>query len=101
MQLLDALEYLQDPSVAICHRDVNPNNIIVDIEDMEDIKLTLIDFNVAKRFKDQETDNPIKLMTNTGTPKYKAPEILGGWMSYYTAKVDVWSAGAVLYYLTC
>ena len=38
-------------------------------------------------------------MTNTGTAKYQAPEMLGGWMSSYDEKVDLWSAGAVLYYL--
>lgn len=50
---------------------------------------------------DPETSNPLKLMTNTGTCKYKAPEILGGFMSYYDQRVDLWSCGAVLYYLTC
>ena len=34
------------------------------------VKLTLIDFNVAKRFIDTETCNPLLLMTNTGTPMY-------------------------------
>lgn len=40
-------------------------------------------------------------MTNTGTCKYKAPEILGGFMSYYDERVDLWSCGAVLYYIVC
>jgi len=34
---------------------------------------------VAKRFKDLETGNPLSLLTNTGTPNYKAPEIIFGW----------------------
>lgn len=41
------------------------------------------------------------MMTNTGTCKYKAPEILGGFMSHYDEKIDLWSAGAVLYYIVC
>ena len=61
----------------------------------------MIDFNIAKRFKDPENGNPLRLMTNTGTPKYKAPEILLGWNSDYNEKVDLWSAGAVLYYIVC
>jgi len=40
-------------------------------------------------------------MTNTGTPKYKAPEILLGWNSDYNELIDLWSAGAVLYYIVC
>jgi len=39
----------------------------------------LIDFNVAKRYYDPENRNPLALLTNTGTPNYKAPEILFGW----------------------
>ena len=62
-------------------------------------KLTLIDFNVAKRFLDVENGNPLLMMTNTGTARYQAPEMLGGWMSRYDQRVDLWSAGAVLYYL--
>ena len=38
-------------------------------------------------------------MTNTGTAKYQAPEIMGGWMSHYDQRVDLWSAGAVLYFM--
>ena len=62
-------------------------------------KLTLIDFNVAKRFLDLDNGNPLLMMTNTGTARYQAPEMLGGWMSPYDQRVDLWSAGAVLYYL--
>lgn len=62
-------------------------------------KLTLIDFNVAKRFVDPDSGNPLLMMTNTGTARYQAPEMLGGWMSPYDQRVDLWSAGAVLYYL--
>lgn len=110
-QLLDAIKYLQSPGIFVCHRDINPNNIIIQkpesidrLEDKENeptINLTLIDFNISKHFKDPETNNPLKLMTNTGTCKYKAPEILGGFMSHYDEKIDLWSAGAVLYYIVC
>lgn len=92
--------------MSVCHRDINPNNIIIEKGLNKDnvesyCKLILIDFNIAKRFMDPETNNPLKLMTNTGTCKYKAPEILGGVMSHYDQKVDLWCAGAVLYYIVC
>lgn len=47
LQLLNAIDYLQSSSVSICHRDINPNNLILN----ELSHLTLIDFNVAKRFR--------------------------------------------------
>lgn len=70
-----------------------------EISSYKKYKVTLIDFNVAKRFIDVETGNPLRMLTNTGTANYKAPEILGGWMSYYDEQIDLWSAGCVLYYL--
>jgi serine/threonine protein kinase len=39
------------------------------------------------------------MMTNTGTAKYQAPEMLHGLFSHYEEAVDIWSAGAVIYYL--
>ena len=39
------------------------------------------------------------MMTNTGTAKYQAPELMGGWMSHYDERIDLWSAGAVLYFI--
>lgn len=60
--------------------------------------MTLIDFNVAKQFDSCEA-NRFLMMTNTGTAKYKAPEMLGGNFSHYDQRVDLWSAGAVLYFI--
>jgi len=30
MQLLKAIEYLQSDEIAVCHRDLNPNNIMIE-----------------------------------------------------------------------
>lgn len=104
-QLLSTLDYLQDYEVGVVHRDINPNNIMVDLpisdesDTMRKVKMTLIDFNVAKRFLDTETGNPLLLMTNTGTARYQAPEMLTGRGQSYDERVDMWSAGAVLYYM--
>jgi serine/threonine protein kinase len=85
----------------VCHRDINPNNIIINYDPAgkDHLKLTVIDFNVSKRFKHPASGSPLLMMTNTGTAKYQAPEMLQGWMSYYDEKIDLWSAGAVLYYM--
>jgi serine/threonine protein kinase len=41
-------------------------------------QLTLIDFNVARHFKDPETKNGLLMLTNTGFPAFCAPEIFSG-----------------------
>ena len=63
------------------------------------MKMSLIDFNVSKRFNSNKFANPILMMTNTGTPMYQAPEMLEGAEQYYDEKIDIWSAGAVLYFM--
>lgn len=96
-QLLESIAYLH--ANGICHRDINPNNIIISTGGDNKVKMTLIDFNVAKRFSSSVFSNPILMMTNTGTPMYQAPEMLEGNESYYDEKVDLWSAGAVIYFM--
>jgi serine/threonine protein kinase len=67
--------------------------------DPVNLKLTLIDFNVSKRYEDPETSKVVLMMTNTGDAKYQAPEMLNGVMCHYDERVDVWSTGAILYFL--
>ena len=67
--------------------------------DPANLKLTLIDFNVSRRFEDEETSQVILMMTNTGDAKYQAPEMLNGIMCHYDERVDLWSTGAILYYI--
>ncbi len=52
-----------------------------------------MDFNVS--FKNKNKGNPIKMMTKTGTVAFSAPEIF--MQKEYDEKVDIWSAGIVLY----
>ena len=83
-QLMQALAHCHRLGVA--HRDIKPDNILFD----EENRLKLADFGSAEIFKEGE------LMTGVvGTPYYVAPEILAG--REYSEKVDVWSAGVVLY----
>lgn len=93
-QVLNVIEYLQNDDISICHRDINPNNVIVN-----NMKITLIDFNVARKFREEKSENRLLMMTNTGTAKYQAPEMLHGAFSSYDEKVDLWSAGCLLYYI--
>lgn len=52
-QLLETVKYLHSEKVSICHRDINPNNVMVsEMNEFGDLKVTLIDFNVSKRFRE-------------------------------------------------
>jgi len=68
---------------------VKPDNFVVDSDD----SLVLIDFNISREF------NPLtdKMMTQTGQPKFRAPETFDG--TAYDSKVDIWGAGVTLYFL--
>lgn len=74
--------------LGIAHRDIKPDNVLFDSRG--DLKLA--DFGSAEWFGMNER----RTMTGVvGTPYYVAPEVLSG--REYTEKVDVWSAGVILY----
>ena len=99
-ELLIGIQYLHKQGVV--HRDLKPNNILV-LKNGEGVKIC--DFNVAKffdcQYKDEKNLKKIKLKmyTYTGTLAFSAPEIFN--VDFYTDKVDVWSAGCVLYTMLC
>lgn len=72
-----------------------------DYEQLPQLKLTVIDFNVARSFKspapNHNGQNKILLKTNTGNQNYQAPELVRGLA--YDEKVDIWGAGCVFFYL--
>ena len=95
-QCLSALIYLHGKSPPIAHRDIKPANILVAHRENGVIRVKLGDFGLSR--------GSLKLNTFCGTESYLAPEIYlkkqrgnGG----YTAAVDVWSLGVVVYELVC
>lgn len=82
----------------MCHRDLKPENILVK-DDLSSIRI--IDFGVSKSFVKSQRVQHItqyykhKMYTPTGTPSYKAPEILLG--AGYTQLVDMWAVGVIAY----
>jgi hypothetical protein len=48
---------------------------MITVGESGDLELTLIDFNVSKRFRDEETNIKYLMMTNTGAAAFIAPEI--------------------------
>ncbi|KAM3137303.1 hypothetical protein pb186bvf_010673 [Paramecium bursaria] len=85
-KIFDALEYLHKRQ--IMHRDLKPENIVLKDQDY-DIKL--VDFGLAAFFNSDQSSK------RCGTPGYVAPEILED--QKYDEKVDVFSAGVILYVL--
>lgn len=87
-QLLSAIEMAHDNG--IIHRDINPNNIMLD--DNGDVKV--IDFGICK-IKQMVTNATVFTM---GTNSYSAPEVHLH-SQYATEQSDLYSIGAVIYFL--
>ncbi|KAG5532983.1 hypothetical protein RHGRI_027284 [Rhododendron griersonianum] len=83
--LISAIAYCH--RLGISHRDIKPDNILFDSHS----KLKLADFGSADMFR----EGAATMSGVVGTPYYVAPEVLSG--GDYNEKVDVWSAGVVLY----
>lgn len=77
---MNIISYLHSDGVSVCHRDLNPGNIIINHKNFEgEPELTLIDFNVAKRFKDKrDSSSKLLMITNTGAAAFSSPEIQDG-----------------------
>lgn len=78
----------------IIHRDLTPNNILLD----EQLRPHISDFGLSKYF------NPIsdafsQSKNNVGTAPYMSPEIIDG--RHYNLKTDVYSFGIILFEIIC
>ncbi|KAI9185269.1 hypothetical protein LWI28_005767 [Acer negundo] len=83
-QLLTAIAHCHRNGVV--HRDVKPENVFLDSRN----RVKLGDFGSADWSGEERSTSGI-----VGTPYYVAPEVVMG--REYDEKVDVWSAGVVLY----
>ncbi|PIN14758.1 Ca2+/calmodulin-dependent protein kinase, EF-Hand protein superfamily [Handroanthus impetiginosus] len=82
--LMEAIAHCHHRGVA--HRDIKSDNILFNNYN----ELKLADFGSAEYFGNGQLMSGI-----VGTPYYVAPEVVSG--RDYNEKVDVWSAGVVLY----
>lgn len=84
-QILRSLGYLH--SIGICHRDIKPQNLLVDPETG---LLKLCDFGSAKALRPDETS-----VSYICSRYYRAPELMLG-AEKYTNAIDIWSIGCVV-----
>jgi len=84
-QLFRSLAYIH--SQGICHRDIKPQNLLLDPESGV---LKLCDFGSAKQLVRGEPN-----VAYICSRYYRAPELIFG-ATDYTSQIDVWSAGCVL-----
>lgn len=85
IDIATGLEHCQ--SMKVIHRDIKDDNIFADAQG----NFKIGDFGVANNA------SATRASTKVGTPYYMAPEVQNG--SEYTANVDVYSLGIVLYKL--
>lgn len=81
---MDAIAHCHRRGVS--HRDIKPDNILFNNYN----QLKLADFGSAEYFH-----SGVPMSGIVGTPYYVAPEVVAG--RDYNEKVDVWSAGVILY----
>ena len=86
-EMLSALKYLQTREKPILHRDIKPQNIILDNKG----RFVLIDFNVASL---KENDK-----SRVGTNPYLAPDLLDGHHINWDFSADTFALGITLYEL--
>ncbi|WP_041259639.1 serine/threonine-protein kinase [Pseudofrankia inefficax] len=91
-QVLDALTVVHGQGVV--HRDVKPENILVDTTDPGRPQAMLTDFGIARLTYGAAITRRTGLI---GTPRYMAPELSG--QTRATPAADLYSLGIVLYEL--
>jgi len=89
LQLCDVLTYLHNQTPPIIHRDIKPQNVILD----DAGKVYLIDFGISRRFNEDAVSDTVFI----GTDGFAAPEQYG--FQQTDCRADIFSLGILLCYL--
>lgn len=87
LQVLDAVQAAHD--AGIVHRDLKPDNIYV----LEDGRVKVTDFGIAKLMDNQSATNATQMGTILGTPGYMAPEQVQG--LHVDSRADIFAIGVI------
>lgn len=90
LQLCEVLDYLHTRNPSIIYRDMKPDNIML----KPDGNIKLIDFGIAREYKEHKSSDTIGL----GTRGYAAPEQFGG-QAQTDARTDIYCLGMTLHHL--
>mmetsp|Transcript_12585 Transcript_12585/g.30626 ORF Transcript_12585/g.30626 Transcript_12585/m.30626 type:complete len:445 (-) Transcript_12585:2058-3392(-) len=105
LQLLSGLRFLHCEQVRVVHRDLKPDNLLIDLGGT----LKIADFGWCCELT-YNTDGPYAETRVCGTPGYMPPEVVKGEVNrlhggepfgdpQIGGAVDIWGAGVVLYQL--
>lgn len=89
VQLCDILTYLHGQTPPVIHRDIKPQNIIVDAQG----RVTLIDFGISRTYDETSQEDTLPF----GTRHFAAPEQYG--FSQTDPRSDIFSLGILLCWL--
>ena len=85
-------------SAGVVHRDIKPQNIMVCNRGGEPDFVKLFDYGLVKSFAPRVSHDSSQTRIVVGTPRFMAPERLNSpWLA--DPRVDVYSVGALAYYL--
>ena len=102
IQICKGLEYMHE--AYFVHRDIKPDNILMDTSDSREVKPIICDFGISRKQADNEGRSRRSNTFNVGTPRFMAPEINlrnnpEPEANYDGAKADIYSLGITLYYI--
>ncbi|CAG2100541.1 unnamed protein product [Medioppia subpectinata] len=89
-ELLECVQYLHESNPPVIHRDLKPDNILIDPNFRSNRLIKLCDFGLAKEINiDGHTSSRYGHTSGVGTIKYMSPETHLG--KPYTHKSDIYS----------